>query len=305
MVLKNYIYGREQRVVSDEIHSDARLIRHGVLQGSCLSSLLFLIYMNDIFEVKFKGYVQLYADDIIMIYTCNGVEEMFENMKTDLDALNVWLYDNMLTMNARKTKYMIFSTGTSEPLTFPRFRLNNMEIERTTEVRYLGLLIDQQLKFNLHVNKVKILIGPILATLKYARYLIPSQTKLSMYYAYVQSHLQYLISVWGYSANTRLRPLQMMQNKAIRRIFWDEYNQDGTDTEALFQRHGILNIRQLLKYDSLLLIFKIKHEMIKTGLTFQVFSEVHSYETRNRNNFVLPRIRTNMLSNSLISKGLR
>ena len=225
-------------------------------------------------------------------------------MQEDMLKLNDWLYNNELEINVRKTKYMLFNVQRSTTFNLPPILINRTEMERTVEIRYLGLIIDENLHFSGHINRARNLIAPIVITLRQTKYLIPQQTKISIYYAYVHSRLQYLISIWGYSATSRLRTLQVIQNRAVRNIFWNEYAQDDIDTEALFAMHKILNVTQLIRYESLMTIFKIKNNLLKTGILFERFSDIHNYNTRNRENFRLPTVRTSLMNNSLTSRGL-
>jgi Reverse transcriptase (RNA-dependent DNA polymerase) len=81
----------------------------GVPQGSSLSALLFLIYVNDIFELPLRGHLQLYADDAILIYSESNYDELQRHMREDLLKIYNWFYNNLLSFNVSKTKYVIFN----------------------------------------------------------------------------------------------------------------------------------------------------------------------------------------------------
>jgi Reverse transcriptase (RNA-dependent DNA polymerase) len=64
--------------------SDAQFIRHGVPQGSILAPLLFLVYINDFFDLDQRFQLRLYADDIGIMYSNKDLSQMYDNIEHDL-----------------------------------------------------------------------------------------------------------------------------------------------------------------------------------------------------------------------------
>lgn len=52
-----------------------------------MGPLLFLLYINDIFQVNFKGLIQLFADDAVLFYPIHDIKLLFAYMQNDLDLL--------------------------------------------------------------------------------------------------------------------------------------------------------------------------------------------------------------------------
>lgn len=303
-IIQEYLFARRQKVKAENEYSQEAFIVNGIPQGSGLSSLLFLIYTNDLHEIGLEGKYQNYADDTAGIYTNQNQQLLFESMQRDIDKLSDWFYSQHLAVNANKTKVMIFKVKNKPEQYPPNLILNNTAIERVSVYKYLGFKLDDRLSFTEHVMYVKSKIIPFLSILKRTRYLIPESGLLSIYYAYVHSHLVHLISVWGFTTEMMLDRLQVIQNKAIRFVFWREYYQQGLSTDNIYNKHGILKIRQLLKYDTLFTIYKMKRGLIKSNITFTTFSQLHNYSTRGRNDLVLPGSRTTMAYKSLFREGL-
>lgn len=182
--------------------------------------------------------------------------------------------------------------------------MNGTTIDKTELNKYLGLIIDSELNWIPHIRSLRNRLFPYLFVLRNARYTLPNSTKRSLYFAYIHSHLNYLISIWGYASNTAMSELQTMQNKAIRSLFWQEYRSRTIDTEGLLKKYKIPNVQELKTMDSMMTIFKIKNNIIKNQITLRTFENVHQYQTRNRSNFVLPITRLNILQNSLFATGL-
>jgi hypothetical protein len=164
-------------------------------------------------------------------------------------------------------------------------------------------MIDEKMDWNEHVSYIKTKIRPFLAMLRRTTYLIPSTTRLSVYYSYIHCHLTYLAPLWGYTTNTRLDDLTCFQNKAIMLIFWQDYR-SGTNREALFRQNHILQINQIVKYEGMMTIFNLDKGLMRSTLSLSLHSDVHGHFIRTHTNFYLPNPRTNNLKRSLFFAGL-
>ncbi len=89
--------------------SDELVIKCGVLQGSILGSLLFLIYVNNLPNVSDLFFSVLFADDTNVFVTGNNLHELTATVNTELDKLSEWLRLNKLSINVPKRHYMLFS----------------------------------------------------------------------------------------------------------------------------------------------------------------------------------------------------
>jgi hypothetical protein len=93
-LLCSYISNRKQFVEIDGVRSDLLAVECGVPQGSILGPTLFLIHLNDLFQIGFGGALQLYADDAVLTYGEASVEELERSIRHDLNLLHTWLAAN-------------------------------------------------------------------------------------------------------------------------------------------------------------------------------------------------------------------
>ena len=104
----SYLTNKSQFFMYDNIQSKTHSIKFGVLQGSILGPLLFIIYMNDICNVSELLCTIMYADDTSIIMSGNDLKSLIQSVNSELCLLNTWLKANKLSLNVNKTYYIVF-----------------------------------------------------------------------------------------------------------------------------------------------------------------------------------------------------
>jgi hypothetical protein len=194
-LLESYLTGRTQVVNIGTPNKDRRDIKFGIAQGSVLRPLLFSVFINDIFELSVKGRLQFYADYAVLLYQHCHLDTMFADMQHDLDLISEWFYNNCLSVNASKTKYIIFGHPRTISSIQGQLKLGFNIIERVTCIRYLGLLIDCRLNWGEHINHVWGKIVSFVGVLHKIKYLI---------------HIVYMNAVWNTACEFRMKPLERL-----------------------------------------------------------------------------------------------
>ena len=142
-VLKSYLYGRSQRVrIANELSKEIS-VTSGVPQGSILSPLLFLIFINDLPEKCEHIIPLLFADDAKFLSV--GFSQNLA--QKDLDVLLKWTKLNKLPFNMDKCNHM--EIGKSQK----QLKFGDELIQMVSVQSDLGLTISNNLKWNLHIDK--------------------------------------------------------------------------------------------------------------------------------------------------------
>ena len=143
---QSYLTKRSQYVQYNDTSSSIREIETGVPQGSILGSLLFIIYMNDIHTVSDKFSFILYADDTTLISPLCSFSHCSQDdmnyvstiINLELTKISDWLAVNKHSLNAAKTKFMLFHNYQKciNEADIPHLTINDTVIERVTEFNF-------------------------------------------------------------------------------------------------------------------------------------------------------------------------
>ena len=106
-----FLQNRSQRVVLNGISSELRPVEAGVIQGSILGPILFLIFIMDINEVIPTAIIiQKYADEILT-YILNSTEAHCTLPQEIVNAIEKWSINNKMRLNFNKSKVMSLANG--------------------------------------------------------------------------------------------------------------------------------------------------------------------------------------------------
>lgn len=301
-LFKSYHSNRRQFVSVNNSNSAQENIYCGVPQGSIISTTMFNIFINDIFDINFNGKIQLYADDAVLLYKQTCPRLLLNDIQQDADKLKEWLHLNHLLMNTKKSNYIIFTKNRSiEDINLPEITINNDIISRVRVAKYLGLYIDEKLNWHAHIDHIKNKIRPYVFALRRLRSCLTKNALWNIYFAYIYTHLIHLNPLWSNAGKSKLDELERLQNKALRII----YGYSRLHTRSDLYNAEILPLSKLITLQLLILIFKFKNSLIKHNFTPITRSHIHRYNTRRRSHFDIPYSRTNTGQGTIMSRGLQ
>ena len=150
-LILNYLSRRKQRTKIGPFFSPWFDICIGVLQGSILGLLLFNIFINDLFLNVIKSEVCNFADDNTLYSFDKKLDTIFSNLKYDLESVLSWFQANSLKANPSKFQFMILGDKQNTPFVL---NINGKKINNSREIELLGIVIDNQLKFQKHIENL-------------------------------------------------------------------------------------------------------------------------------------------------------
>ena len=151
---KSYLVNRHQFVSISGKTSGMAFMKHGVLQGSILGPLLFIVYTNDL-PLHVSSSIDLYADDTTVTASVeyNSIPYLQVSLNKSVNEIAQWETSNKLPLNANKTKFLLVTRKhlASKIKGYPNKMLDGIPLKIVTTIMSLIMFLSapktQQLRF--------------------------------------------------------------------------------------------------------------------------------------------------------------
>ena len=258
-LMKSYLENRKQYVQFDTCTSDMKSIRNGVPQGSILGPLLFLIYINDFPNSSKLFNFLMYADDTTLFCCLEDIKSDNKELvlNNELQRVHSWLKANRLSLNVKKTKYMLFRKQKKTDIRELNLRISNDAIQPVDDFNFLGLHINSKLNWETHTNVISKRMSRAVGVIKKLQLVFPKTILLTIYNALILPHINYCLLSWG--SASAVKTIFTIQKRAIRAISSAGYN---AHTEPLFKFFNVLKVEDIYNYRLLVLYYNLKHKNV-------------------------------------------
>lgn len=269
-----------------------------VPQGCTLSTLLFSMFINDL-PTKFKSNALMFADDLKIYLKINSLQDCLV-LQNDLNILSQWCNVNKLNLNVSKCTVVSFTRCSNRKFQLFNYHINGTPLIRSSIVRDLGILFDEKLTFNNHVQEIVLRasrsLGFICRSLK--PFMNISTHKI-LYYTYVRTILEYGSQIWNPFYHIHTSAVENVQRKFTRILCFKFNIPRGTYETRLntLNLHSLAN-RRLLADE--LFLYKTISGKINTDLSSHLVPHIPSRFTRNSPFFYVRAVNTNVEMFSLI-----
>ena len=136
----------------------------------------------------------MFADDTNLFLTHKDISYLFETANFQLERINQWFISNKLSLNVSKTKCSLFHKLNKRddiPLLLPKLNINNSEIERSKCLKFLRVLLDENLCWKEHIKYIESKFERNFGLLYKAKSYIDKYSLLSLCQSYIHSFINY------------------------------------------------------------------------------------------------------------------
>jgi hypothetical protein len=241
----------------------------------------------------------MFADDTNISVHASNIPDLEPLLNEELGNIHQWLLSNRLSLNITKTEFMImgsrqkFTANDDYPL---EVTIDDKKIKRVDFSKSLGVTIDKNLNWEIHIQNVIKKVSSCIGALKRVRPYISTTTAIQIYKALILPHLNYCSVAWSGISQTLSEQLQKLQNRAARVITKNNYE---TPSSELLGNLGWNKLADERNKQKSLLMFKARHGLVPTYIQNLFHSKENKYDLRkNVNALQIPKPRTEYLKNS-------
>jgi len=211
----HFLSNRQQTVVMEGATSSHVSVRSGVPQGSVLGTCLFLFYIINDLPENISSTVRLFADDTITYIALNPKSNS-NILQNDLDQLATCEKEWKMEFHSQKCQVIPLTRNKTK--IHNKYTLNGHTLEICNSVKYLGVTITSDLRWNAHINNIATKANNTLGFLRRNLKVSFPKIKTQAYFSLVRPILEYFSPVWDPYTKYNINKLEMVQRRAVRYV---------------------------------------------------------------------------------------
>src|SRR5208282_2736316 len=233
----------------------------GVPQGSVLGPLLFITYVSPVSDIVTSAGLgsHQYADDTQLYFAMRHATAShdIDTLRICTERLRCWFLNNGLMLNPDKSEALLVGTRQQRQAVtvVGAVSVAGVDLPLSSELKSLGVIIDEQLSFESHIRAVCRACNFHLRALAHIRHLLPLSVAQTLACSIVCSRLDYCNAVLQGAPKSSILKLQRVQNNLARIVLQLPRR---THARPLLHRLHWLPVEQRITYKTALITFKVR-----------------------------------------------
>jgi hypothetical protein len=282
--LTSYLANRTQKVRANNMYSDTKLISAGVPQGSILGPLLFIIFVNDVFQLlSHNVQIYLYADDTAIVFSADSDADLQAVIDNFFVKYSNWCTLNCIVVNPVKSNFLTFNTSNIT------VSINGHILANPHVVKYLGLYIDDKLSWTYHVSHVTRMCCQRIGVFKKVLPYLPNFVAVLYYNAFIRSIYSYGLMFWFH--NDRSGRYKLIDK--IGHVILKLASNCNLTVLDFVKRFRICDVWKVVNLQCLSFMYDLWHKHVNIAfISLMPNTAVHSHYTRTSVNLHVSSITT-------------
>ena len=251
--IDSFLCDRQQRVMVNGVKSDWAPVLSGVSQGTVLGPLLFSLYINDITE-DIDSELRLFADDCVCYREIKDTEDTVK-LQEDIDRLGCWARSWGMRFQPVKCNIMQITRKRIKKIN-ASYSLEETVLENVKKIKYLGVTITNDLKWNTHVSNSCTKANRTLGFLRRNLVACPLDVKESAYRGLVRPILEYGSSVWDPQSILLQDELEKVRKRAARFVTGNYVDYETGSMTGILKQPQWESLKKRRKDSRLIMLYK-------------------------------------------------
>ena len=241
--------------------------------------------MNDLPMAVKNPKISLHPDDTFVSNKTKSKLEIGDELYPDFIKICKWLKADKLSPNFLKIEFMVIGNlrKYGELKGLPALRVGDSLIRRVKQTKSLGVIIDQNLSWDSHIEYIFKKIKRNIGILRRLGNTVPQHSLITLYKTLIEPYFRYYSTIWGYCNDSQVKN-HILQNKAVRIVTFSKYQ--TANHPQLLKDFEWLSVHNLIKFDTAALMYKVHNEIIPDPIIalFDKTEAIHKYSTRSVTN---------------------
>ena len=154
---------------------------------------MFLLYINDLPNTSKLLSFHLYADDTNIYFSRKNLNDLELILNQGLHAVAKWMKSNRLALGILKTNFVLFHSKRLKPYKSLNLKIDGVNIQEVSTVKYLGVTFDSNLTWKNHVNELCLKLSKTVGIFSKLRYHVNVDILIMLYYSVINHNYNKIV----------------------------------------------------------------------------------------------------------------